>query len=905
VNAWTELLMLPKCVLCAPPQNRSTNEAGVAAFTLDRLSRWEAGERATLWHDCPRYKRATPNSSEESCKARAVTYAREGLDSKACAALTASQLAQENTSNAAKLGTLHPPAEVPPRTPAANLAFPPSIGPDLVAKCLHSFPQGSAPGPSGMRVQHLLDALTPGYKSTLVEQLTALVTLLALGHGPDEVRPHLAGAKLFGATKKDGGIRPIAVGEALRRLVAKTLCETSKQEARNHLWPLQVGCGSPLGAEIAVHTLRQWCLRNAGSDKVLLKIDCSNAFNCISRSAVLHEIHEHFPRLARWTGWCYAVRSNLVFGSTTVPSLSGVQQGDPLGPLLFSLGIQPLAKTLAMQGRNGQEGQALDLTLFYLDDGVVCGSPQAVADALTTITRQATTLGLSLNLAKCELVAVSEAAPPGLESMFPEALLKDLDPTANTFGRSRVLLGGNFEILGAPIGSASFCAAHTNTRVKKAFPTLAALADLDDPQVALRLQRRCQGFAKLSYSTRIVPSTDHLSELQAFDAEQRNTFAGYTGWSPSNSQWAQATRGFKYGGLGLRSAAAHAASAFLASYTTTLRYCKELDPNYQWEGSCPSTAVHKALRTYNASVAEDDRLSLHEEPERALRQQALSQAIDNKQHNEYFNSLNDSDRKALLSEQLQGAYGFLDAIPSKDLGLAWAPAEFIIEIRTRLLDDLFPEDSWCPACDSILDKKGRHPAVCPCWGDRTRRHHAARNRVAHFASSAGLNPEIEKPGLLQPSPEQPGADRRRPADVFVPGWPAALDLAITSPHRLDAPPATSSTAGAAAAAYEGSKRSYLQTAADCEAQGFQFRPIVGEPSGGWGPSAICTFKAIAKAQAQIVGSEVDAGRILSNELQHLCTAVRRANARAVLSRSFDAHTCLSTTAADAIAILSP
>ena len=251
---------------------------------------------------------------------------------------------------------------------------------------------------------------------------------------------------------------------------------------------------------------------------------------------------------------------------------------------------------------------------------------------------------------------------------------------------------------------------------------------------------------------------------------------------------------------------------------------------------------------------------------------------------------------------LPGASGFLEALPSKDLGLAWEPTEFVTEIRTRLLDDFFPADTWCSACDSVMDKKGRHAAVCACGGDRTRRHHAARNRVGAFASSAGLNPELEKPGLLQPSPEQPGAARRRPADVYIPSWSAALDLAITSPQRLDAPPEATSSAGAAAEAYERYKREYLHTANDCEAQGHQFRPIVGEPSGGWGPSAMCTFKAIAKARS--AGSQEEASSSLAAELQHLCTAVRRANARAVLSRSCDIS-LLAGSALSANAILAP
>ena len=82
----------------------------------------------------------------------------------------------------------------------------------------------------------------------------------------------------------------------------------------------------------------------------------------------------------------------------------------------------------------------------------------------------------------------------------------------------------------------------------------------------------------------------------------------------------------------------------------------------------------------------------------------------------------------------------------------------------------------------MLDTKGRHAHKCAAGGDRTRRHHAARNGVGRLADDAGANPELEKPGLLQPNPDQPNAGLRRPADVYPPTWfgsmPAALDLAV-------------------------------------------------------------------------------------------------------------------------------
>ena len=85
------------------------------------------------------------------------------------------------------------------------------------------------------------------------------------------------------------------------------------------------------------------------------------------------------------------------------------------------------------------------------------------------------------------------------------------------------------------------------------------------------------------------------------------------------------------------------------------------------------------------------------------------------------------------------------------------------------------------------------------------------------------------------------------------------------------------------------------------AQGMAFLPMVGEPTGGWGTSAACTFKAFAKAQA--AGSDQEHGTILATELRHLSTVLRRANARAVLSRAGAPQDSSATAFSNAIAIL--
>ena len=119
----------------------------------------------------------------------------------------------------------------------------------------------------------------------------------------------------------------------------------------------------------------------------------------------------------------------------------------------------------------------------------------------------------------------------------------------------------------------------------------------------------------------------HSKELIAFDAVQRETFTCYTSWTPTDPQWNQATRGYKHAGLGIRSTARHAAPAYLASYTATLKHCAEIDTSYQWEGNDPESGIGKCLLAYNSTVAEGDRMPTQAMPE-APRQQKLSFAVD-------------------------------------------------------------------------------------------------------------------------------------------------------------------------------------------------------------------------------------------------------------------------------------
>ena len=67
------------------------------------------------------------------------------------------------------------------------------------------------------------------------------------------------------------------------------------------------------------------------------KVDMKNAFNVVSRQAVVEECATFSPELLPWVSWCYGSHPLLWHPLGQISSESEVQQGDPLGPLLFAL----------------------------------------------------------------------------------------------------------------------------------------------------------------------------------------------------------------------------------------------------------------------------------------------------------------------------------------------------------------------------------------------------------------------------------------------------------------------------------------------------------------------------------------------------------------------------------------
>ena len=116
--------------------------------------------------------------------------------------------------------------------------------------------------------------------------------------------------------------------------------------------------GTLQGAEAAVHAACLF-LDNLQPSEVILKLDFKIAFNTTRHEKMLNAVRSLVPELAPFIHSVYGKPSTLFWGQRTLSSREGVQQGDPLGPLLFCLMIHELCSRLES-----------DLCLFYLDGGL-------------------------------------------------------------------------------------------------------------------------------------------------------------------------------------------------------------------------------------------------------------------------------------------------------------------------------------------------------------------------------------------------------------------------------------------------------------------------------------------------------------------------------------------------------
>ena len=714
----------------------------------------------------------------------------------------------------------HP--QVPPPTLPSRPASPPLIlSESVVKRGVRSFPNGSAPGPSGLRPSHLREAVccpSPDRAALVLSLLTKFLNLLAAGQKPTAITPHLCGASLLASRKRKGGHRPIAVGEVLRRLVSKCLASLVRSAATSLLTPLQLGVNIRGGCEAIVHGTSQLMALLPESQRWTLLVDFANAFNNIDREAMFVAFRHRLPGLSAWMELCYSCHPILRMGNEVIHSCCGVQQGDPLGPLGFSLTLHPIIERIKA------EVPSLALNAWYLDDGTLVGPPESLSAALDIIERDGPSLGLHLSRAKSLLYAPSQS--DASQSLLPPGI---------------PITSGGFSLLGCPIGPPSYCEEVLQSRITKVRESLVALHDMRDSHLETTLLRSCLALPKVMYVLRTSPPSYIMQAARDFDEAVRETLQIIVGVPLSEWSWLKASLPSCRGGIGLRSASLHAPAAFLASSTGS----QELIGKMLGRPLSCSTHMESAVAALSSSASKPDWLYL-EDIDVPISQRSLSLAIDEAVHQHLFSSAPSTRARALAhSSALPHASDWLNGVPSAALGLHLQDQEFRCCLRYWLGVPLHSTSYSCPECRSTADAYGDHQVCCGGNGDRIARHNAIRDVLFSAARSVALAPTREAPSLVPDS-------HSRPADILLPTWsrgcPASLDVHVISPLQQLTLHGAASTPGHALQV--GIRRKLTQHLSACRSAGVDFIPVVAETLGGLAEDTIFIIRFLGEAIAQ-------------------------------------------------------
>ena len=144
---------------------------------------------------------------------------------------------------------------------------------------------------------------------------------------------------------KNPGLRPIGIGEIVRRIAGKVVVSTIREDITESVVWVQVCAGQETGSEAAVHAMNE-IFEEQDTEAVLL-LDATNAFNRVNRKVLIHNAKVICPAISTYVNNCYRLPSRLfVIDGTKVTSEEGTTQGGPTAMAMYAIAITPIIMLL-------------------------------------------------------------------------------------------------------------------------------------------------------------------------------------------------------------------------------------------------------------------------------------------------------------------------------------------------------------------------------------------------------------------------------------------------------------------------------------------------------------------------------------------------------------------------------
>ncbi len=526
---------------------------------------------------------------------------------------------------------------------------------------------------------------------------------------------------------KNPGVRPIAIGEVLRRLIGKSVVTVLKPNVLASVGDLQLCGGQKSGCEAAVHAMGI-LFKEENCDGVLL-VDADNAFNRINRRVMIHNINIICPQISTYIGNTYSSNSRLFLsGGFEISSSEGTAQGDPVAMPLYALALVPLLENINSSDVN---------QVAYADDLTAAGKLKSLLKWWTMLQNVGPYLGYFPKGSKSWLVV----KPDKYE--LAKIIFKDTNIKITKDGKRH---------LGAVVGTETFKSEYVKKFVQDWVKQLKVLSEIAKAYPQSAYCAFTAGFAhKFNYVNRTIPNIKE--ELQPLENIIRHHFipALCEGRTCNDHERQLLSLPVKMGGLGIINVTEMCDLEFQQSIKVTQNLVRNIANQNEVIITSTETSIPNTESKLSFNKRKLELLKLNSSP---------------------------MELRAIEIASAHGASAWLSSLPVKSEEFSLTKREFFDAIYLRYNWEMknLPSDCVCGSKFSV-----DHSLQCKVGGFIHMRHNELVNITANL--SAIVCKDVEKEPILQKRFDH---DSELRADVTLRGFwqrqqKAFLDVRVFSP----------------------------------------------------------------------------------------------------------------------------